>query len=166
MTLDLAMIEGAAASIDPLYLSTPIAAHADLDAALGCTALAKVETLNPIRCFKGRGADLFVATQLAAGEAVICASAGNFGQAMARAARARGHACTVFAAVNANPRKVEAMRRLGAEVLLSGEDFDAAKDAARAAAAQRGARFVEDRPRLVELIASSRDGAAHAAGLP
>ena len=144
MSLDLAMVDGATAWIDPLYLATPVAAHADLDAALGCALLAKVETLNPIRCFKGRGADLFVATQLTPGEAVICASAGNFGQAMARAARARGHACTVFAAVNANPRKVEAMRRLGAEVLLSGDDFDAAKDAARAAAKQRGLRFIED----------------------
>ena len=144
MSLDLPMVEGAAAWIDPLYLATPVATHADLDAALGCSVLAKVETLNPIRCFKGRGAELFVATRLAPGEAVICASAGNFGQAMARAARARGHACTVFAAVNANPRKVEAMRRLGAKVLLSGDDFDSAKEAARAAALRRGARFVED----------------------
>jgi threonine dehydratase len=143
-TLDADMIRWAAGHIDPLYLDTPLARHADLDAALGCATAAKVETLNPIRSFKGRGADVFVATQLRPGEAVVCASAGNFGQGIARAARRRGHPCTVFAATGANPRKVAAMRSFGAEVILFGADFDAAKLAARQAAGRSGARFVED----------------------
>jgi len=142
--LDAAMIRAAVAHIDPVYLDTPIARHADLDAALGCTMAAKVETLNPIRSFKGRGADVFVATRLRPGEALVCASAGNFGQGVARAAWQRGHPCTVYAATAANPRKIAAMRGFGAEVILGGADFDAAKLAARAAAQQRGARFVED----------------------
>ncbi len=51
---------------------------------------------------------------------------------------------TVFAAHTANPLKLEQMRRLGAEVVLVGDDFDAAKDAAREHAAGSGGRFVED----------------------
>ncbi len=40
--------------------------------------------------------------------------------------------------------KVARMRALGAEVVLAGEDFDAAKEAARAHADATGAMFVED----------------------
>jgi threonine dehydratase len=75
---------------------------------------------------------------------VVCASAGNFGQGLARAAGRRGHACVVFAAENANPVKIEAMRRFGADVRLVGSDFDAAKEAAGAYASKHGLRFVED----------------------
>ena len=58
--------------------------------------------------------------------------------------RNAGYQCVVFAAEHANPLKVEAMKRLGADVRLVGADFDAAKDAARAYARETGARFVED----------------------
>jgi threonine dehydratase len=50
----------------------------------------------------------------------------------------------VFASINANPLKIEAMRRFGAEVFLAGEDFDAAKEAAKIYAAERKLQFVED----------------------
>ncbi|MBU3864539.1 pyridoxal-phosphate dependent enzyme [Streptomyces sp. 4503] len=78
-----------------------------------------METLNPLRSFKGRGVDLFP-RQAAVARHVVCASAGNFGQAMAYVGRARGIPVTVFAAHDANPDKVARMRELGAEVLLSG----------------------------------------------
>ncbi len=130
--------------IDPIFLNTPIATHHALDRALGCSLFAKVETINPIRSFKGRGTELFAARELAPHEVVVCASAGNFGQGMARAAARRGHRCVVFAATNANPVKIEAMRSLGAEVILAGDDFDNAKLAARRHTEQLGARFVED----------------------
>lgn len=130
--------------IDPVFLDSPTHTSATLDAALRCRLLAKDETANPIGSFKGRGTELFAALALQPGEPVVCASAGNFGQGLARAAIRRGHACTVFAAETANPVKLDAMRRLGAEVRLSGADFDAAKDAARGHAAAGGRRFVED----------------------
>src|SRR5205085_11614668 len=78
------------------------------------------------------------------GETVVCASAGNFGQGLARAAGRRGQRCVVFAAENANPTKVQAMRRFGADVKLVGTDFDAAKEAAVAYTYQHGLRYVED----------------------
>lgn len=141
---DPARILDARHHIDPVFLDSPVTGHALLDDALGCRLAAKVETLNPIRSFKGRGTEYFVAAGVRAEEALVCASAGNFGQGLARAAARRGVACTVFAATNANPLKVEAMRRLGAEVRQEGGDFDAAKVAARLYAARAGARFVED----------------------
>lgn len=137
-------IYDASRHIDPVFLDSPALTSDTLDAALGCRLVAKDETANPIGSFKGRGTELFAALALRAGEPLVCASAGNFGQGLARAAIRRGHACTVFAAETANPAKVDAMRRLGAEVRLVGADFDAAKHAARGYAATGGLRFVED----------------------
>lgn len=137
-------IAAAAGRIDPIFLNTPLVEHAEADAALGCRLLAKVETLNPIRSFKGRGTDWWLAHQAASDRPIVSASAGNFGQGLAYAARRRGRPLTVFAAAGANPGKVAAMRRLGATVSLEGADFDAAKVAARRFAAAEGLVFVED----------------------
>jgi threonine dehydratase len=130
--------------IDPVFLDSPTLTNVAFDAALRCQLMAKDETANPIGSFKGRGTELFAALALPPGEPLVCASAGNFGQGLARAAIRRCHACIVFAAETANPVKLDAMRRLGAEVRLAGTDFDAAKDAARHHAAAAGLRFVED----------------------
>ncbi|MEJ1937339.1 pyridoxal-phosphate dependent enzyme, partial [Nostoc sp. NIES-2111] len=51
---------------------------------------------------------------------------------------------TVFAATTANPLKLDAMRRLGADVKLSGDDFDAAKAAAVAFSKAGGGTLVVD----------------------
>ncbi len=144
--LQLAGIAEAASVIDPAFLHSPQLEFEALSAALGCRLTVKVETLNPVRCFKGRGADYLVATRVVAGlrEPLVCASAGNFGQAMAYACRKHDIALTVFAAINANPLKVERMHALGAQVMRAGEDFDAAKDAARAWAQLQRMTFVED----------------------
>ena len=136
-------IEAAAAAIDPVFLGTPQFVCEPLGETLGVRLALKIETMNPIRSFKGRGADWLVG-QADPALPLVCASAGNFGQAMAYACRTRGLPLTVYAAEGANPLKVDRMRALGAEVILRGEDFDGAKGYARAAAGERGARFVED----------------------
>lgn len=144
--LSLARITAAAAQIDPVFRDTPQFVCEPLSDALGCRLLVKVETLNPIRCFKGRGADCFVRGLLATGERpdLVCASAGNFGQALAYVGRQHGLVVTVFAARTASPLKLRRIAALGAAVRLAGADFDAAKDAAREHAARTGARLVED----------------------
>ncbi len=138
-----ARIADACASIDPVFTGTPIVRQEAAEAILGCRLVAKVETLNPIRSFKGRGTSWFV-HGVATHERLVTASAGNFGQGLAYAARARGMKVVVFAATTANPLKIEAMRRLGADVRLEGHDFDAAKAAARRYADGEGARLVVD----------------------
>jgi threonine dehydratase len=129
--------------IDPVFLRTPLLRETTLDRALGLELSLKVETLNPIRSFKGRGTDLLV-SQLRDQRLLVCASAGNFGQGLARAAARRNRRVVVYAARNANLLKVDAMRAFGAEVRLFGKDFDAAKDAARRFAASADAFYVED----------------------
>ncbi len=105
--------------------------------------LCKVESANPIGSFKGRGADWWMQSCALDGR-VVCASAGNFGQALAYAARRRGRQVMVFAACNANPAKLEAIRRLGAEVRTHGDDFDEAKEEAARYAGEHDALYVED----------------------
>jgi threonine dehydratase len=141
--ITLERIEAAARGIDPVFLHTPQWFCEPLGEELGARVALKAEILNPIRSFKGRGADWLV-RNLPPGVALMCASAGNFGQAMAYACRARGVPLTVYAAEQANPLKIARMRAMGARVVLAGEDFDAAKALAREAAAREGARFVED----------------------
>jgi threonine dehydratase len=136
-------IELAAQTIDPIFLHSPQFVCEPLSDALAVRVALKVETVNPIRSFKGRGADWLV-SQAGQHDRLMCASAGNFGQAMAYACRKRGIPLTIYASVHANPLKVDRMRRLGANVVLSGADFDEAKQEARRVAEQQGARFVED----------------------
>jgi len=141
--LKLEHIQEAMQIIDPVFLHTPQYRAEALEPVLGCRLVVKVETLNPVRSFKGRGASLFLA-RVPPGETLVCASAGNFGQAMAYACRAKGVRLVVYASVNANPLKLGRMRALGAEVRFYGEDFDAAKVAAKRFAAEEGLRMVED----------------------
>lgn len=141
--LSLESIQHAMTTIPREFLHTPQFESAALSEALGCQLTVKLETLNPIRSFKGRGASHFVAS-LERSAKLICASAGNFGQAMAYACRSRNMSLTVYAAHTANPLKLFSMRALGANVVLHGEDFDAAKLEAKRVAAQTGAYMVED----------------------
>lgn len=136
-------IRAATDVIDPVFLSTPQYEADSLSRILGAKIVVKVETANPIRSFKGRGAE-FLASRIPPRTKLITASAGNFGQAMAYACRRRDIALTVYASVNANPFKLERMRALGATVVLHGEDFDAAKIEAKRVAAESGVRLVDD----------------------
>jgi threonine dehydratase len=136
-------IRAAVHEIDPVFLNTPQYEADSLSRLLGARIVVKVETANPIRSFKGRGAE-YLASKISAKTKLLTASAGNFGQAMAYACGRREIGLTVYASVNANPLKLERMRALGATVVLQGDDFDAAKIEAKRVAAETGVRLVED----------------------
>ncbi len=144
--LSLANIAHSAAVIDPVFLNAPQYNCEPLSAALDCQLTIKLDFTNPIRSFKGRGASYLVHALHARGDTreLVCASAGNWGQAMAYACRAVGRSVTIYASEHASPLKVSRMRALGAKVQMAGVDFDAAKDAAKAYASAQGALMVED----------------------
>lgn len=144
--LSLERVLASAQTIDPVFLNSPQYGCEPLSEALDVALTLKLEFTNPIRSFKGRGASFLVREMAARGDTrtVMCGSAGNFGQAMAHACRAAGRGLVVYAAENANPLKIGRMRALGADVRLSGHDFDAAKAAARVHAAQTGGVMIED----------------------
>ena len=142
--LKIANIEQAAREIDPVFRDSPQFVDEQLCAALGRRTIVKVETANPTRSFKGRGTDYLMRT-LDPKLKVVCASAGNFGQAVAYSGRTRGIAVEVFVPTDVNPLKVERMRSLGATVTIIGNDFEEAKRHARQKAEkQSGFLFVED----------------------
>jgi threonine dehydratase len=141
--LSLDRIAEASRTIDPVFLHTPQFISERLSARLSCRLTLKIETINPIGSFKGRGASYFINT-FRQSTPLVCASAGNFGQAMAYVCRSHNIPLTIFASLNANPLKVKQMRALGCELKQAGEDFDAAKAAAALHAQQTGALFIED----------------------
>jgi threonine dehydratase len=143
--LRLDRIRGTVGEIDPVFLDTPMLRCAPLGAALGCSMTLKIETLNPVRSFKGRGTETVAAVaQQHRATRMICASAGNLGQALAYSGAHRGLEVTVVAARSANPLKVRQITALGATVLLEGEDIEDARILARGIAQANGAYLVED----------------------
>lgn len=136
-------ITHAARELDPVFARSPLLRDSALDDC-GVQVALKAETLNPIRSFKGRGATTWMREVGADSPGVVCASAGNFGQGLAYAARAAGIPCHIFVGASANPAKVEAMRRLGARVEIGGDDYDLAIAAAREFAEHHDLRFVQD----------------------
>ena len=130
MDLSLARIEEAAGSIDRVFLRSPQYSDLLLDAALGRHILVKVETANPLRSFKGRGADFFM-SGVDGRRTVVCSSTGNFGQAIAYVARRRNIAVEIFVPESINPTKLARMQAFGAHVTAIGHDSAAAEAAAR-----------------------------------
>jgi threonine dehydratase len=101
----------------------------------------KREDTHELGAFKWRGA-LPVLERW--GADVVTASTGNHGAATAWAAKRLGLRATVFVPEEASATKLELIRAQGADLIHAGADFDEAKDAARAFAAERGLRFFED----------------------
>jgi threonine dehydratase len=143
--LKLDRIRAAVSEIDPVFLDTPAVPCAPLGRMLGCSVTLKVETLNPVRSFKGRGTEAVAAVARHGGAArVVCASAGNLGQALAFSGARRGLEVTVVAARTANPLKLRQIAALGADVRVEGEDIEDARLLAREIAEAEGAYLVED----------------------
>jgi threonine dehydratase len=144
--LDLDRIRQARTVIDPVFLDSPQYDCAPLGDALGCSITLKIETLNPVRSFKGRGTEtvLHRLAQHIESPTAVCASAGNLGQALAYSGARRGIPVTVVAARTANPFKIERIRALGATVRLHGDDIEDARLLARTLADDRGVHLVED----------------------
>jgi threonine dehydratase len=123
---------------------TPSLEPVELAAALGCRVVLKCENLNPTGAFKVRGGVNLLASLDPALRArgVVAASTGNHGQSVAYAARLFGIAATIFMPEAANPLKVASTASLGAKVIQTGRDFDAARLAAEDHASRHGQRYV------------------------
>ena len=143
--LDTARIRAARRVIDPVFLDTPLFRCEALEPVLGCGVSIKLETANPVRSFKGRGTELVTSLLAEHGaRAVVCASAGNLGQALAWSGRRRGLDVTVVASRLATAAKLERIRALGARLELVNGDIEAARERAAGLAQREGIRLVED----------------------
>lgn len=123
---------------------TPLDAAPLLSGRIGNHAFLKREDLQPVFSFKCRGAynkmsRLNIATREAG---VVAASAGNHAQGVALAATKLGIKAKIVMPVTTPAIKVEAVRALGAKVLLHGDSFDEAAIRAQVLVEQEGLTFI------------------------
>jgi threonine dehydratase len=114
--------------IAKLAVRTPLRPSLALSERLNCPVFLKLETVQPTGAFKLRGAATKVLALDDAERArgLVTASTGNHGRAVAYAARAVGARCVVCLSKLVPANKVAAVRALGAEALVVGEDQDEA----------------------------------------
>lgn len=132
---------------------TPLVRSEALSAEFDASVSLKREDTLPTGAFKIRGGVNLVSTLDAEFRetGLIAASTGNHGQSIADAGRRFDVPATIVVPEEANPSKVRAMERLGAEVLFHGSDFDDARTHAEELAAEEGYRYVHsaNEPALV-----------------
>src|SRR4051812_32889322 len=123
---------------------TPLDHAARLSQRLGNRIMLKREDLQPVFSFKLRGAYNRIAhlSESAAKRGVICASAGNHAQGVALAAQKRGIPATIVMPLTTPDIKVQAVKALGGEVVLHGDEYDAAYEHAMQLTRERNLVYV------------------------
>ena len=107
---------------------TPLQQAPQLSARLGCDVWLKREDLQRTFSFKLRGAYNKISglDEAQRAHGVIAASAGNHAQGVALAASKLGLDAVIVMPRTTPPIKVNAVRALGATIVLEGDDYDAA----------------------------------------
>ena len=142
--LDAGDIADARKRLEGAIYQTPCAYSQTLSELSGVRCFVKLETLQMTGSFKERGAANLL-LQLDAAErarGVAAASAGNHGLAVAFHAARLGIKAVIVMPEWAPLIKVTSARRYGAEVILSGANYDEAYGRARQVARERGLVFV------------------------
>lgn len=108
---------------------TPLVFAENLSAKLGNQIYLKREDLNEVFSFKIRGAYNFMAhlPEDERWKGVITCSAGNHAQGVAMSGSKLGIPCTIVMPEGTPSIKVRNVSRMGAKVVLHGQDFDEAK---------------------------------------
>jgi len=149
-------VDAAAVRLAGTIIETPLQYNERLSRATGAEVWVKREDLQPVRSYKIRGAYNLIAqldaTERAAG--VIAASAGNHGQGVALACAELGIRGRIFVPSTTPRQKRDRMRALGGrcvELVVTGDTYDEASEAAKRAAAVSGATIVPafDDPRTI-----------------
>lgn len=121
MSLFFEEIKAARQRIAPYIVETPLLRLPALDPYLGCEVYAKAECLQITGAFKLRGAmnKMLKLTPEQLQRGVVTASSGNHGKALSHAARLLGAKATVVIPDTAPDIKVNAIKKLGADVVRS-----------------------------------------------
>jgi len=132
---------------------TPLDTMPGISRRLGNTVFLKREDMQPVFSYKIRGAYTMMAALTAEERArgVITASAGNHAQGVALAAGRLGIAARIVMPKTTPEIKIAAVRRLGGEIVLSGNTYDEAAEHAHTLAAEKGYTFVPpyDHPLII-----------------
>ncbi len=111
----------------------------------------KLEQLQHSGSFKARGAFNLLLNRPVPEAGVVAASGGNFGLAIAFAARALGHHATIFVPEASSPAKQAKLRALGAELVVTGQFYADALAASKHRVEETSALFAHayDQPEVV-----------------
>lgn len=146
-------IEAAAARIHGRVSRTPLRLSPYLSKHLDDTVRLKLETMQDTGAFKLRGATnaLLSLSDNQRNAGVIAVSTGNHGRGVAYAARALGIRCAVYMSKLVPSVKVEAIRDLGAEVVITGQSQDDAEAEAHERIAKDGLTYIHpfDNPDVI-----------------
>ena len=131
-------------SVYEVAVQTPLEHMELLSTKLGRSVIVKREDLQPVFSFKIRGAHNRIVhlTEEERARGVICASAGNHAQGVALSATRLGIRSIIVMPTTTPLIKVNAVKRLGGEVVLFGDGFDAARAHASTLAERHGYVFV------------------------
>jgi threonine dehydratase len=116
--------------IAPLVRRTPLIASPALTERVGAPVHLKLENLQETGSFKIRGAanKLLSLAPEEKKRGVIAVSTGNHGRAVAHMARRLGLKAVICLSGAVPRNKIEALQRLGAEVVVYGDSYDAAAE--------------------------------------
>lgn len=159
MKLDIERVVEAANGINRAFIRTPQYRSEALSRLIGLDVILKLESVNPAGSAAGRSTEWWMACRPPQSNRVVCASDGDFALAMAFSCRARRMDLDAFAPVNADPPKLDALRRGGATVRLEGADVDESRVEAQRYAEVVDARYVED-GREIEFVEGAATMAA------
>lgn len=125
--------------IAPLAVRTPLLASRDLSEKAGSSVYLKLESLQETGSFKIRGAanKMLSLSPEEKESGVITISTGNHGRAVAYVAGRLGIRAVVCIPEGTALNKVQAIRGLGAEIVVAGETYDEAEEQAFALASER-----------------------------
>jgi threonine dehydratase len=123
---------------------TPLEYSKGISSLLGRETSLKLETFQPTRVFKIRGAlnKLLSMPESDLARGVITASSGNHGFAIAYASRLFGIKASICVPENANPQKVRAIEEQGAEIIRQGAGYDQAYENALTIGEKRNLSFI------------------------
>ena len=132
------------ADIYDLVVKTPVDRAPLLSQRLNNQVLLKREDLQPVFSFKLRGAynKLRYLNEQQLADGVIAASAGNHAQGLALAAKQMGIKAIIVMPRTTPSIKVDAVRSRGAEVVLVGDNYDAAAAHADKLVAEQGLTYI------------------------
>lgn len=134
----------ALARIEKFIVRTPLVRSGYFSAKTGANVFIKYESMQVTGSFKARGAFSKVSTLSDAQreKGVVTASTGNHGAAVTYAINTFGGSAIVFMPTNASSAKVDAIRRLGAEVRFHSDDSGVTEVYAHEYADQNGLVYV------------------------
>lgn len=131
-------------TIAPVARETPLILSDPLTQRIGAKVYLKLETLQQTGAFKVRGAanKILNLTPVEQQRGVVTVSTGNHGRAVAFVARHLGFNAVVCISERVPQNKVDALKRLEAEVVIRGRSQDEAEVEARQIQNERGATLI------------------------